>query len=155
MTPAELAGVHARAMDTGPAWTEADFAGLLASAGVFSAGDDRGIVLGRVAADEAELLTLAVLPEHRRCGLGRGLLALFEEDAQRRGAAIAHLEVDAGNAAAISLYARRGYVEVGRRKGYYRAGDGSRSDAVLMSRTLADDAAQKAGEGPESGQKVY
>lgn len=155
MTAAELARVHARAMDTGPAWTEADFASLLASAGVFSTGDDRGIALGRIAADEAELLTLAVLPEHRRGGVGHALLALFEEEARRRGAAVAHLEVDAGNAAAIALYARRGYMEVGRRRGYYRARDGSRSDAVLMARTLSDDAAQKAGDGPESGQKVY
>jgi ribosomal-protein-alanine N-acetyltransferase len=142
-------------MDRGLAWGEADFAGLLRSPGVFAVGDRRGIALGRVAADEAELLTLAVRPEHRRSGLGRGLLDRFEAEARARGATVAHLEVAAGNAPAISLYRARGYAEVGRRTGYYRAADGSRDDAVLMARTLADKAARTTGEGPESSQKVY
>ena len=155
MTPADLAAIHACAMDRGRPWTEADFEGLLRARGVFAIGDGRGIVLGRAVADEAELLTLAVMPEHRRTGLGRSLLGAFEDEAKARGATIAHLEVAADNAPAIALYAGCGYVEVGRRKGYYGPECGARSDAVLMSRTLADDAAQKAGEGPETGQKVY
>ena len=142
-------------MDRGSAWGEADFAGLLRSPGVFALGDGRGIALGRVAADEAELLTLAVLPEYRGSGLGRGLLAGFEAGARARGATVAHLEVAAGNAPAIFLYRAGGYAEVGRRAGYYRAPDRSRDDAVLMARTLADEGARMTGEGPESGQKVY
>lgn len=136
MTADDLAAVHAQAMDSGPAWSAADFAGLLAAPGVFALGDHRGIALGRVAADEAELLTIAVLPEHRGTGLGQALLTAFETQAARAGARIAHLEVAADNHAARALYARQGYAETGRRKGYYRLPDGRRTDALTMARPL-------------------
>jgi ribosomal-protein-alanine N-acetyltransferase len=123
-------------MDSGPAWSAADFDGLLSAPGVFALGDDRGIALGRVAADEAELLTIAVLPEHRGAGLGRALLTAFEAQAARAGARIAHLEVAADNHAAHALYIRQGYAETGRRKGYYRQPDGHRTDALTMARAL-------------------
>jgi ribosomal-protein-alanine N-acetyltransferase len=141
VTPEELAAVHARAMDSGPAWSAADFTGLLASPGVFALGDGRGIALGRVAADEAELLTLAVTPEHRRTGLGRAMLAAFEARAAAAGAKTAYLEVDASNGAAIALYRARGYGESGRRKGYYKGPDGRRCDAIMMARRLQSDPA--------------
>lgn len=139
MTPEALAAVHAGAMDSGPAWGVGDFAGLLASPGVFALGDARGIALGRVAADEAELLTIAVLPAQRRRGLGRALLDAFEAQAAAAGAATAYLEVAADNAPAIALYAARGYAVTGRRKGYYRAPDGRRTDAVTMAKGLRPD----------------
>jgi ribosomal-protein-alanine N-acetyltransferase len=141
VTPEALAAVHARAMDSGSAWSVADFAGLLASPGVFALGDGRGIALGRVAADEAELLTIAVAPEHRRTGHGRALLAAFEARATAAGAATAYLEVAADNAAAIALYGARGYAEAGRRKGYYKSPQGRRTDAIIMARSLRSDAA--------------
>jgi ribosomal-protein-alanine N-acetyltransferase len=141
VTPEALAAVHARAMDSGPAWGLADFAGLLASPGAFALGDARGIAVGRVAADEAELLTIAVVPEYRRAGLGRTLLAAFEARAAAAGAATAYLEVAADNAAAIAMYAARGYGETGRRRGYYRHPDGRRTDAITMARGLRPDPA--------------
>ena len=62
------------------AWTRQDIAALLASPGVAglllqAGGADAGFALCRVAADEAELLTIAVRPAHRRQGAGRRLLA--------------------------------------------------------------------------------
>jgi ribosomal-protein-alanine N-acetyltransferase len=141
VTPEALAAVHARAMDSGPAWSVADFAGLLASPGVFALGDARGMALGRVAADEAELLTIAVAPEHRRTGLGRALLAAFEARSAAAGAATAHLEVAADNSAAIALYRAQGYGETGRRKAYYKGPDGQRTDAITMARGLRSDPA--------------
>ena len=128
-------------MDSGPAWSAADFAGLLSSPGVFALGDERGIALGRVAADEAELLTIAIAPAHRRAGLGRALLAAFGARAAAAGAATAYLEVAADNAGAIALYTAAGYVETGRRRGYYRCPDGRRTDAITMARRLAADPA--------------
>ncbi|MGI1663912.1 GNAT family N-acetyltransferase [Palleronia sp. KMU-117] len=136
VTAEDLARVHAQAMDSGPAWSAADFAGLLAAPGVFALGDDRGVALGRVAADEAELLTIAVLPGHRGAGVGRSLLAAFETEAARAGARVAFLEVAADNHAARALYTRGGYVETGRRKGYYRLPEGGRTDALTMTRAL-------------------
>jgi [ribosomal protein S18]-alanine N-acetyltransferase len=155
VTPAGLAAVHAAAMDTGRAWSAAEFADLLRSPGCFAVGDARAIVLGRAVAGEAELLTIAVKPEHRRAGLGGALLDAFEAEAVARDASVAFLEVAADNAPAIALYLRHGYAEAGRRNGYYVAPDGTRRDALLMSRTLSQTAAQTAGNRPESGQKVY
>jgi ribosomal-protein-alanine N-acetyltransferase len=155
VTPEGLATVHAAAMESTRAWSAAEFAALLRSDLCFALGDARGIALGRAVAGEAELLTIAVRPEHRRAGLGRTLLAAFETDAAGRKASVAFLEVAADNAAAIALYLHQGYVESGRRKGYYAAPDGTRRNALLMSRTLPRPAAQSAGNRPESGQKVY
>ena len=97
-----------------------------------------------VVADEAEILTLAVLPAARRQGLGSRLVAACLAEAGAAGAARLHLEVGAGNAAARALYVRAGFVEAGRRAGYYRGATGGaiggatgREDAVIMARDVA------------------
>ncbi len=137
LTPEELAELHERAYaGQGRAWSGAEFGELLASPHVFVAGDARAFALGRVVADEAELLTIATDPEHRRCGLGRVVLAMFETDAKMRGAVRAFLEVAEDNAAAMALYAAAGYREIDRRTGYYRAPDGGRTDAVVMDKPI-------------------
>jgi ribosomal-protein-alanine N-acetyltransferase len=95
-----------------------------------------GYALCRVVADEAELLTLAVMPEARREGLGVGLLTACEKGARASGASRLFLEVAAANAAAGALYARAGYCECGRREDYYLLPGGSRDDAVVMAKRL-------------------
>lgn len=100
----------------------AEFAGLLESPLVFAVGDARAFALGRVIADEAELLTLACDPAHRRKGLGRARLAGFEAEARARGAVTAFLEVAADNLPAHALYEAADYAEVARRAGYYARG---------------------------------
>ena len=95
-----------------------------------------GFALYRAAAGEAELLTISVMPEARRSGIGAGLLAACEDGARASGAARLFLEVAAGNLAARALYGRAGYRECGRRKGYYQRPDGSRDDAVVMEKKL-------------------
>ncbi len=74
-----------------------------------------GFALYRAVAGEAELLTISVLPEARREGLGAGLLAACEDGARASGAARLFLEVAEGNVAARALYDRAGYRECGRR----------------------------------------
>ncbi len=97
--------------------------------GVFGLVDGRGgFVLARVAADEAEILTLAVAPAMRRHGLGRELMQAAMAAAAGRGAASVALEVAERNAAARSLYAGLGFAGVGRRRGYYGAG----GDALIL-----------------------
>ena len=137
MSPEALARLHAAAFDRGAAWSAEAFAASIADPAVFLCGGEAGVALGRVAADEAELLTLAVHPEARRAGLGRRLLAAFERDAMVRGAARAFLEVAADNVAARALYAAAGYAEAGRRRGYYRDADGGRRDALVLAKPLA------------------
>ena len=95
--------------------------------------DDAGRVVGgallRVVAGEGELLRIAVRPEARRNGIGGALLGvvlLAAADACPDGV---YLEVRDSNVAARHLYARRGFVDHGRRRDYYQA---PREDAVLM-----------------------
>jgi ribosomal-protein-alanine N-acetyltransferase len=131
-----MAALHAAAMTTPRPWSADEFAALLATPGAFATGDDRAFAVGRVVLDEAELLTIATHPGHRRRGLGRAALAAFESEARARGAAIAHLEVAAENAPAIALYDVAGYRRTGLRRGYYRSADGAPVDAVLMAKAL-------------------
>ena len=92
-----------------------------------------GILLGyggfSVAADEAEIITVAVSPDARRCGIGRALTQRMLDDACALGASVMYLEVRASNTAARALYTVLGFAEIGVRRGYYRA---PREDAVLM-----------------------
>ena len=91
-----------------------------------------GLALARVAADEAEILSLAVVPALRGRGLGRTLLEWAAATAAERGAGTLFLEVSAGNEAARRLYAAAGFAQVGRRVGYYPGG----GDALVLRRTL-------------------
>ena len=90
-----------------------------------------GFVLWRVVADEAEILSIAVLPPWRRGGLGRQLLEAALIAACRAGAGNMFLEAATSNVAALALYEKHGFVRVGLRKAYY--GD---QDAVVMRRDL-------------------
>jgi ribosomal-protein-alanine N-acetyltransferase len=134
-----MAALHAAAMTAPRPWSEAEFAALLATTGTFATGDHRAFALGRVIVDEAELLTIATHPDHRRTGLARAALSAFEAEARACGAATAHLEVAADNAAALGLYAAAGYRRSGLRRGYYRDRGGRAVDAILMAKTLAPD----------------
>jgi len=87
-----------------------------------------GFAHAALAADEAELWRIAVLPAWRRLGLARALLSALIEACRARDAAALHLEVSAHNAAALGLYRAMGFAESGRRKNYYGPGE----DAALL-----------------------
>jgi len=129
-----LAALHATAFDT--PWTAAAFADLLNQAGVFEAETADGFILMRVVVDEAEILTLAVHPEARGRGQGARLVAEGVAGAVARGADRVFLEVAEDNVPARALYARAGFVETGRRPGYYSRPDGSRATALLFTLNL-------------------
>ncbi len=129
--PAALAAIHAEAFDA--PWDAASLTGLLASPGVFAVEEADGFILIRVVADEAEILTLAVRPAARRSGLGARLVEAAMVRAAALGAERMFLEVAENNVAARALYTRAGFVEAGRRRGYYARTDGSREDALVLS----------------------
>ena len=81
-----------------------------------------GFVLARVAADESELLTLAVTPAAQNRGCGGRLLRAAMGGAAAQGAGAMFLEVSPGNAPALAIYARAGFATVGRRLRYYPGG---------------------------------
>jgi [ribosomal protein S18]-alanine N-acetyltransferase len=103
----------------------------VAEAGALS--DINGFVVARTAADEAEILTIAVATELRRLGAGRALLDAAMTAAQAQGAITLHLEVASNNEGARKFYGDAGFVETGRRARYYPDG----ADAILLSRGLA------------------
>jgi ribosomal-protein-alanine N-acetyltransferase len=123
------------------AWTRQDMAELCASPGVsgvllLSGGKEIGVALCRVAADEAELLTIAVDAGHRRRGAGRALLEAVIDRARAARASALFLEVGADNPAACSLYEQKDFHVVGRRAGYYQRGTASNVDALVMRLAL-------------------
>ncbi|MDR6292402.1 ribosomal-protein-alanine N-acetyltransferase [Inquilinus ginsengisoli] len=126
----------------GEAWVAQELARLLSSPGVFAlialdvADEPVGFALGRVAADEAEILSISLLPAQRRRGGGRLLLDALVARCAAAGAAALFLEVAVDNAAALALYRRAGFQEAGRRKGYYKVGDAA-VDALVMRQELA------------------
>lgn len=132
MTAAELAALHAAAFRDPRPWSQAEFEALLTSPLCFLLSGEGGFLLGRVAGDEAELLTLAVDPAARRAGRGRALVLEFLSQSAERGAAQAFLEVASDNAAALALYRATGWTEAGRRRAYYGAG----RDALVMRHDL-------------------
>lgn len=91
--------------------------------------------------DEAHVMTLGVEPSWRNRGIGALLLARLVEIAVARGAALLTLEVRTGNAPAIALYERFGFVEAGRRPRYY-ADTGE--DGLIMTTPPLDDPAWRA-----------
>ena len=86
--------------------------------------------------DEAHLLNISVVREAQRRGLGGKLLDYLFSMARQAGASQFFLEVRPSNTAALALYEGRGFVAVGRRKGYYPAPEGGREDAIVMRREL-------------------
>jgi [ribosomal protein S18]-alanine N-acetyltransferase len=92
-------------------------------------------VLFQVVLDQCEILNVAVDRGARRRGLGARLLQQALLAARARGARNCFLEVRESNHAARQLYRGAGFIEQGRRKGYYRLGATS-EDALLMQRVL-------------------
>ena len=130
-----LSAIHARAFADDECWDERIIAGQLSQPGVFGLLDTRGgMLLARLAADEAEVLTVAVVPERRQQGLGGGLMEAAAAEARARGATRLFLEVSTRNPAARGLYQALGFAQVGRRKGYYANGD----DALVLSKDLTN-----------------
>jgi ribosomal-protein-alanine N-acetyltransferase len=144
--PADLDAVMSVMEDSfdpayGEAWTGPQCAGLMPMPGVWLSlardGDDVvGFSLSRVIAGEAELLLLAVKRASQGQGIGKRLLERFNVSAEARGARRLHLEVRDGNAA-LKLYEKAGFEEVGRRRNYYTGRDGQVYDALTLARAIA------------------
>jgi [ribosomal protein S18]-alanine N-acetyltransferase len=123
------------------AWTRDMFAGDLKQPGVrtrYIVAEDDGTVVGYggmlfPGGDEADVLTLAVVPASWGKGIGTELLETLFSEATGRACTKVFLEVRADNPRARSLYSRHGFTEVGVRRGYYQP---SGTDAIVMRKDL-------------------
>ena len=92
-----------------------------------------GMVVAWFIVDEIHIATIATHPDFRRQGIGRNLLLHTLRSAQEEGAITSFLEVRESNEVAMTIYREFGYVESGRRKGYYKDNG---EDAILMDLDL-------------------
>src|SRR5689334_8770158 len=136
---AALAVLHAASFNRG--WGEQEFEQLLTDRSVIAdrAANGRrtvGFIVSRRAADEAEILSVAVARASQGRGLARRLLDLHLRRLAGLGLRTVFLEVDEDNGPARRLYAGAGFREVGRRPGYYTQRRGSPSGALVLRRDL-------------------
>lgn len=137
----EISELHASLFD--PAWDEASMRRLLdhPASTAFIAFDGQsktavGFILGQLAADEAEILTVGVAPGWQQLGLGRRLVDGLARAVKRAEARRLFLEVAADNEAALALYRAAGFKDQGRRKAYYKRPDGTSADALMLALDL-------------------
>lgn len=121
-------------------WSAEEFSSLLEQDTVFGfavrevgqgAAAPAGFVLARLAAGEAEILTIAVSRSHRRHGLGWRLMDAVLRELHGQRAEALFLEVDETNAPAIGLYRKFGFHEVGKRPNYYQSAQGATGALVM------------------------
>jgi ribosomal-protein-alanine N-acetyltransferase len=132
---AAIAAIHAASFQRG--WGEDEIHRLLIDRSVIAhrAMNGRtliGFILSRLAAGEAEILSVAVAPAWRGRGLSRSLLDLHLRRLAGLGARAVFLEVSEDNAPACRLYQRAGFHGVGQRKGYYQGG----ATALVLRRDI-------------------
>src|SRR5436190_24177165 len=96
-----------------------------------------GFAVSRWAADEAELLSIAIDATQRGRGLSRNLLLTHLGHLAGRGVRKVFLEVEENNPPARRLYERMGFAVVGRRERYYQQPGGEQLNALLMRRDLS------------------
>lgn len=134
-----ISKLHAASFRRG--WSEEEVEGLIADRqvcthrAVIGAGV-AGFIMSRRAADEAEILSVAVASARRGRGLARNLLNLHLRRLAGLGVRGVYLEVDEENTPAGRLYASAGFQEVGRRPNYYPGDGGTASTALVLRRDL-------------------
>lgn len=133
-----LSALHRASFHRG--WSDGEFEQLLLDRNILAhraivGRNLAGFILSRMIAGEAEILSVAVVSARRGKGLARQLLDLHLRRLAGLGAHTVFLEVDEGNVPARRLYRRAGFREVGRREGYYSAGNGAA--ALILRRDLA------------------
>jgi len=131
------AELHREVFEEPEQWGEAAFQDLLVTPGVVGwliteSDAPAGLLLVRHCLDEAEILTIAVLPTCRRKGFARLMMQNGMSSLAARGVRSLFLEVSVKNRAAIALYNAQGFVECGVRRAYYS----DRSDALVMRHDL-------------------
>ena len=136
MTPDELAAIHASSFITPRPWFSAEIADILAAPTTHLFTAPHGFAITRIAGPEAELLTIAVDPAHRRLRIGKTLMDTLITHAKSAGVEEMFLEVAANNEAAQKLYQFCGFTQRATRKDYYTEPNGQKISAIVMAMQL-------------------
>jgi ribosomal-protein-alanine N-acetyltransferase len=136
----KLSQLHADSFHRG--WSENEFEQLLAERNTMThrlrAGNETiGFIISRLAADEAEILSVAIDSAWRGRGLSRQLLQTHLGHLAGHGIRSVFLEVEENNLPAVKLYQRYGFQVIGRREQYYREPSGQLLSALVMQRDLS------------------
>ncbi len=123
----DIASLHALCFPDA-AWSKDSFETLLDQPMVHLVTVEHGFLVATIIHPEAEILTLCVHPDHRRQGKAGLLLRLLAQDVDSM-----FLEVAADNTPALEMYRGEGFVETGRRTGYYARPGGAAVDALTMT----------------------
>ncbi|MDB5502308.1 MAG: rimI [Tardiphaga sp.] len=135
-----LAQLHGASFHRG--WGESEFEQMLRERNTLlhrlrQGGAVIGFAVSRIAADEAEILSIAVAPSHRGRGLSRELFLTHLGHLAGRGVRTVFLEVEENNQPARKLYERAGFAVAGRRERYYKEAGGVELNALVMRRDLS------------------
>ena len=135
-----LAQIHGASFHRG--WSEGEFENMLSERNTLvhrlrMGRKVIGFSVSRIAADEAEILSIAVAQGHRGRGLSNNLLLTHLGHLAGRGVRTVFLEVEENNQPARRLYKRAGFAVAGRRERYYRQASGEPLNALLMRRDLS------------------
>lgn len=95
-----------------------------------------GFVLGQIASDEAEVLSLGVRADRQRHGIGKRLVEALARAARKSEVRRLFLEVGSGNKPALGLYQKLGFTQVSSRAGYYQRPGAAAEDAHVLSLSL-------------------
>lgn len=144
-----LSKMQALSFQDGPeqVWAPQEMALLLRSAGVMamvmlskksSEGVPMGFILWRELLEEAEILSLCILPKFRKQGRGHEILQALSLRAEQHGIKEIFLEVREDNQAALSLYEKNDFKLVGRRKNYYGPPDAANHGEDITSGGMTD-----------------
>ena len=125
----KLSNLHKKCFPNKP-WSADDFRDLKNS-GCEIIMSENGFVVYRIAADEAEIITIGVNPDFRRNGIASAMIGIIEKTFKNQGVKKLFLEVALNNIPAQKLYESMGFKTVGLRPKYY---DGV--DAILMSKDI-------------------
>jgi [ribosomal protein S18]-alanine N-acetyltransferase len=139
----DVAKIHAAGFERG--WTDGEIQQLLARNGTFGKiarpvgkKSVAGFLLYTLAAGEGEILTIATAPQWRRHGIGEMLLKAALNHLSIERAEALFLEVGENNTAALALYHKHGFQEVGKRRNYYGSAveKSGGATALVMRRDL-------------------
>ncbi len=135
-----MAAIHQQCFRKG--WSSLEFESFFERAGVFAAiaydpeHKPVGFIICWIIEDVCDLLSVGVLPDYRREGVGIMLLDYALHTARDMGAKRMMLEVNITNEGAITLYESHGFARDGVRKHYYSMPDGSKADALKLVKEL-------------------